>query len=259
MVTREQFPGGLQALSNAISRLREELAGLREKGFRVPVLAADPPTGDPTTMWLFPDGRLRVRMPDGAVREVTLTATGSASSSVAKPADPLPVTYTTEWAATWTRTFDGTGADVSANYPTGVVAYGKTGSDANQRRAMLGFDAAAIRTALSGARVVAVDVWLQNLEAAYADGVYLAFGGHNNLAAPATYLNTSMLGTTVRKFGAQEGRWAGLDAAFGTALQADTIDGLVIDQQSDSPALGGRAAGVGGSFAPPRLRITYVK
>lgn len=258
MVAREQYPGGMQALANALSRLREEVAGLRETGFRVPVLSADPPAGDPTNMWMFPDGRLRVRLPNGTVQQLTTAAGGGTTSTVAKPADPLPVTYSTEWSAQWDRTYDASGALVTG-LPSGVFVYGKAPSDPNQRRTMIGFDAAAIRTAITGARIVSIDLRLQNLETVAPDGVTLSFGGHNNLSAPSTYVNTTMLGTTVRRFAPQDNKWVGLDPAFATALQTDTIDGLVIDQQTDDPTYAGRGAAVGGGFVPPQLRIVYVK
>jgi len=71
VTSREQFPGHLQSLVNRIVALEEQLEAERGRAFRVPVVDADPDPDDPTNLWLFADGRLRARLPDGTVVDFT--------------------------------------------------------------------------------------------------------------------------------------------------------------------------------------------
>lgn len=60
-------------LAELIWRVREESRQGRTQGFAIPTLDDDPPAGDPTTIWRFEDGRLRVRRADGGVDEFVPT------------------------------------------------------------------------------------------------------------------------------------------------------------------------------------------
>jgi hypothetical protein len=85
-----------RAAEQAAQRMARKLAGIAEAarrppsvGFEVPILDADPEADDPTNLWLFADGRMRVRTPDGTVhtfwpgfRYLTLDSGPAASTGI---------------------------------------------------------------------------------------------------------------------------------------------------------------------------------
>lgn len=89
MTHAEQYPGAWQQLVNKINRMERELAQLRSRALRIPILDADPDINDPTNVWMFSDGRLRTRDLAGTVRTIspgptipTLTATPATSTGI---------------------------------------------------------------------------------------------------------------------------------------------------------------------------------
>lgn len=60
---------GQESLARVLRGIRDEARATRTNGLLVPTLDEDPPTDDPTGMWRFEDGRLRLRRADGGVDE----------------------------------------------------------------------------------------------------------------------------------------------------------------------------------------------
>lgn len=60
-------------MARILRRIRDEARANRTQGFDIPTLDADPAADDPTTIWRFEDGRLRVRRADGGVDEFVPT------------------------------------------------------------------------------------------------------------------------------------------------------------------------------------------
>ncbi len=58
-----------KALPYLLQNLQTRMLALETKALRVPVLNEDPEPGDPTNVWLFADGRLRMKMPNNTIRE----------------------------------------------------------------------------------------------------------------------------------------------------------------------------------------------
>lgn len=254
-VHESQYPGDLQALANEIRALRRELDTLRDRPLRIPVLGADPPTGDPTNLWAFPDGRIRYRRPDGTISNFIPDAAGSTTSGTAKPAVVQPKSYVTEYAAAWSQTYKGDGTQRTDDAT--MMHYGRLDATNGRQKVLIGFDATAIASALTGASVKGVELYLSNQVAHYGT-VLIRFSAHTNTTKPATYGGQYRYDVSLREFAAPDARWVSLSTAYGDWLKAGTIKGVGIVQASDSPAEYGAALGVG-SGDPPRLRITYVK
>jgi hypothetical protein len=244
----------MQALANELMDLRAQVDAVRETGFRIPVLNADPPAGDPTNVWLFADGRLRVRLPNGTVQQVIMTAGGATTSSVAKPANPSPVTYQTEWAAVWTQTYNTAGAQSG----TGIELQAGRATDGQTYKAAWSFNTTAARAALAGARIMNAEVFLDVVEQARADA-RVRIGGHIWTAKPATYPGFIPGGPSSVAPVVPGAQWITVDTRVGDMLRDAQLDGLAIEQGTDDPSYWVRLGGFGGSYGPPRVRLTYVK
>lgn len=255
MTDRTNYPGDLQKLANRILALEDQLAEIRDYGLTVPVFDSDPDDAEPTNLWLFPDGRLRLRMPDGTLREVvSRDGTTTTSAVLLPPEEPVQASYEDMFPATWTASYYGDPQGL-AQRSTTPLWYG-TAPGVGQQRSMLGFDTAAIVAALAGARVSGVELYWANLDAATAS-VTIHLGAHTSALPPATLQRTR---TDVALFetGATEQDWHSIDPWVGEALRDGVISGLTVDQP-DSHLLSGYAAGVGSGYAVPTLRIAYVK
>jgi len=313
---REQYPGGWQQLVARIQRLEDELAGLRQRALRVPVLDADADAANPANLWAFSDKRLRVRLDNGDVLDVqpsgdatttvlrtyatnpsaasgvnlwlhggtgelrarlangtvqrftpqvattssdSPTTAPPTTSSVGKPIQPQLKTYRTVHDATWTQSYDSDGQVLGFD-----VRFGRPPLDgpdtAKEKRAMVGFDDAALRAVLSGARITRVELWLSMQDTYNRDGVTAHVGTHAYASKPAEY-GYRERGISSGHYGRTESRWRTIDTRIGRELAADVVRGIVLDQPSNSLRLYGRAKGIGsdGGGQPPRLRVTYVK
>lgn len=176
---------------------------------------------------------------------------GAVTSAQAKVADPMPHVHRTEWAPVWGRTIcPAHGVETGA-----VLAYGDNNSVHGERQIMLGFDHAAIATALAGAEITDVELSVLNQDAV-GTSVDLHWGGHNVSAAPAAYSSvrvSAFVDTWPRNGYGDTWRGGRGDITwFGRALRDDQIKGLVVDQPSAAPSLHGML-----DWATTRLRITY--
>lgn len=113
----ELYPGDLQSLVSRLLALEEAVQTLTQKALRIPILDADPPVGDPTNIWVFADGRLRVRMPDGSVKNYIHSEDSDFWPNVPVLAsDPAASTGIDIWALS-------TNGQLSVRHSTGIVRY----------------------------------------------------------------------------------------------------------------------------------------
>lgn len=191
-------------------------------GFSPPILDEDPDSDSDTTVWLFADGRLCWRV-NGQVYRATGSTTGSDTSAVTLPADPMPQRFQNDYPATWGAAYCPLhGQELGPN-----VGYG-TSEDHGTRRIMLGFASAV--DDLDGAVIREVSLRFSNT-AATADPVPISVGVHNSASPPAQF------GGTRRDVSVSDWPAVGygdeyhiLSTFIGRSLQDGTIRGLTIDQ-----------------------------
>lgn len=234
--------------------LKEEVRQATRRPMRIPILDADPDSDDPTNVWLFSDGRLRVRLENGSIKEYSpVGTTGATQSGTPRPAPtPPPITRSRTWDATWSGAYKGSGA-LRSDYP-GRVFYGRDPGGYNGvLRSLVGFDGDHIRATLAGASIVKAELYFHNLHFYYNYGGSIKFGVHSNASRPSSYVGALKAGMQSVKFAKEEAKWVRLSNAFVTQIRSGGANGLLIDQQSSATAAYGYGSGA------PKLKITYVK
>lgn len=258
----------IQALAARIASLEEQVRDLqRPRPFRIPLLAADPPTSDPTSMWLLPDGRLRARHLNTAgtafvIREWVSTSAGSSSSGTA-PAAPgaAPTTRETSWAAQWSQSYRQSGP-ARTDAGTKYIYYGDSGDSFNGRnRSLIGFDYSNIASTLSGSTVLEVRLTLLNLHSWYNNGSDIHFGIHNYTSEPSSWAGGGIPRSMIAKhhFGKPQQRTVAMPLEFATAIRDGWGKGIAVESPSDSLTFYGYAAGVGSGQQLPVLTVKYAK
>jgi hypothetical protein len=127
---------------------------------------------------------------------------------------------------------------------------------------MLGFNYASIVTLLTGATIVKVELYLYSNYWAVSTGGIACIGLHNATGTPTTYSFTTrdVLDQSMKK---PQGMWITLPNSVGTALQAGTAKGLVLDSRITNPTTSNygefRDSTYTDSTVYPSLRITYTK
>jgi hypothetical protein len=200
-------------------------------------------------MWGFNDNRLRLRKPDGTIREIVTTAPGATTSSV-----PLGTAADIElqqavYAATWGKGYCQAHGAVDGE----IFGYGIAPTH-GLRRIMLGFDHATIAADLAGSVIRTAELSMSNADAG-STSIEVWFGVHNSSAAPAAYAPTRL--QVWSDFWPTTGtgaEWRRPDGAqlirVAEWLRDGTAKGLVIDQPDTSAA--------GEMFwASVRLRIEF--
>lgn len=141
------------------------------------------------------------------------------------------------------------------NYLSGVK-YSHTsgnlagGNYSGEWRGLMFFPHATIRSALSGATISKVEVYLQNAHTYAYSGSTILIGSHNYASAPAS--RPAVAARTSQHFSRGQGRWVTLPNAVGDGFKGGTIKGLAV--------YGGSTANYA-TWVPsaPKLRITYKK
>lgn len=254
----ERFAAEIQAI-------RREVRSAMAQPFSIPVLSEDPPESDATNLWILPDGRLRGRYLNTAGTAYVYREWASSSSTggqvSATPPGSLPAqptTHETSWTATWSASYrldDSKRTDI-----TDKLFHGQYPDDqVNQRqRSLIGFDYAAIVTALTGSTVKKVQLEYTEL-ASYLPDVYVHFGMHNETAEPATW--PTLVRRMIRKhlFTPPEKRVVTMPLEFATNIRDGSAKGLAIEAPNNSPDFYGYGVGVGSPYPAPRLIVEYVK
>lgn len=259
-----------QGLAKAVGDLIEEQH--RPKPFVIPVLQNDPEANDPTNMWMTTTGRLRSRYWNGSTWVYTdyplrsdITAPPAVTPPPASPARPAQTkTYKTTWTATWSQTYKGDGSKRTDDKGERYLVYGNSGSDTfnGTQRSLVGFDYAAIASALASSTIKSVQLKMTNVHAYWNSGVNIYFGLHNVTSEPASWPASSSLldrRSVHSKFGKPQTKTIELGISFGNRLRAGQAKGLAIEAPSSSRDYYGFAGGVGSGYTPPQLIITYAK
>lgn len=248
----------LAALAQEINKLREDIADLAQKPLIIPILNADPGTGYPGNIWAYPNGNLNIRKKDGTVAGYTAVAPAAGGTNPTPPAQPISRIGT--WAGTWGQAYKASGGFTGGD---NSKLYQGNGDGFNGRqRSQIGFDYAAIVTALSGSNVTGVRIWLSMAHTWYYAGGTFWFGMHNSATKPGTWANT--IG---RDFVSQArvpnggGVWCSLATEFGAKLRDGAAKGVTLQAPNDDRTYYGYAWGGPGTNSGqlPQLEITYVK
>lgn len=266
---------GFKTPADSVAALAAELKALREavrtlearQPFQIPVLSTDPATTDPTNMWVFPDGRLRYRHLNTVgnayvTREVVPTAAGSSTSGTSPaPAGVAPISRQATWDAIWSQSYQSGG---TARTDDGVyrLYYGDSGDGVNgNNRSLVGFDYAAIATALSSSTVTRVRLRMVNLGSWYSTGVTVYFGIHNSVSEPSSWSGGGIPASRIAsaRFGNPEDKVIDLPLSFATAVRDGWGKGLALEAPSSSKEFYGYAAGVGSGYTAPQLIVDYAK
>lgn len=232
----------------------------------IPTVGSDPAADTNKDMWLIaPTGQLRVRASDGTVFRYTADTPGTTTPAAPKPpappkpkpANPTKKRYTSTWFSAWSESYDGDG---SRRTDDNHLYFGRVSSTHGRQRSLIGFDHNAIRTALTGASISKVEIYLYNLWAYNNSGVIIKFGGHNNSGRPGSYGGAVKNYVSSGHWNKPEQRWQSISTWFGRAFRDNAIKGILIDQGTDSNSAYGYAAGVNDSgYGLPKIRITYTK
>lgn len=232
--------------------------------YTLPALGADPGAASQINFWVGEStGRLYVRGPNGviasynAIAVTDLTGTPVSPPPPPKPTNPTKKTYTTTWNATWTESYQGDGNRRTNN---NHLMYGRYASDYGSQASQIGFNHAAIKTALTEATVSKVEIYLYNLWSYWNDGVDVYFGAHNNSSRPNTYSGQVKYRVSKAHYGKPQAGWRTISNWFGESFKSGTIKGVLLDPRDGARSYYGYAAGISdGGYTPPRIRITYTK
>jgi hypothetical protein len=248
------------ALAQRIDAIERKINDLSVKSLMLPILDAAPSSDYPGNAWVYPDGRLVVRMKDGTLRQFSSAAATAASGT--NPTPPAQAkTITTEWTATWGQAYRESGGFTGAD--NSKLHQGSSGDSYNGRqRSLIGFDYASIQSALSGSQISAVRLWIYTLHTWYYNGGTFWAGTHNNASKPGTWGGTVgrdfITSFHVPNTGAN---WYNLSTEFGATLRNGTGKGLTLQAPNNDRTFYGYAAGGPGTPTSqmPRISTTYVK
>lgn len=208
---------------------------------QLPTFASDPAVSTGWRMWLNGStGAFKARLANDTVKTFSADGaggstdggTGSAgggTTTVPKPPVVRRYTHQTTFFAD----------DASCYCPVhgveSALYYGRYSSTHGERRLMYGFDATAIRAALtSQAQIIKTELIVTNLHSFANSGITISWGGHNLDALAGTF--------SQRYGGVWSGKWPKVGGHtwrtipnwFGTAFRDGLIRGLTVDQPSSS-------------------------
>lgn len=164
--------------------------------------------------------------------------------------------YTKSYAATWSRSFTGSGG-YNSYYGSQLVQGYYSGNNGNQR-GMVGFNDSQIRSDLAGATVTACSVTLYSTWWYYNAGGEGIIGTHGQSSAPSTFSgNTARLRSPSWPKGAR--RTLNLGTTIGNEFKSGVSRGITVGPgPTTDRTYYGKFAGVGQSYAPV-LTISYTK
>jgi hypothetical protein len=247
----ERFAAKIRTMEDELRRLRG--------GLRVPFVETDPDASS-GNMWAFPDGRIRVRLPDGTIVQLATSADTGGTSAVPMPTpEQQEATYQATWEADWSRSFQQSGVARSDTH----LYWGKSDSVNGVQTSLIGLPYATILAALADATITKVEVLLHVTHTGYQSGTTVFLHGHSNSTAPATFggvgsealASMAVAGVDV---GEPQG-WHVVSRSLGQALADGTTRGFSLTAPSSSLEHYGEAGGVGSGLQVPAIRITYYK
>lgn len=249
----------MEQFAKRIQELEDQVKALSAAPLHVPFVNTDTAAGS-SNMWGFNDNRIRVVKPDGTIREIVTTAPGSSTSGVGVPTPPAQtMTHQQTWGAAWSQTYRSNGAQRSE-----TLLHVGNGADSfnGTQTALIGWPYATIASALTGAVISAVEVYLYTTHCWWNGGSTLNFASQFNTAAPGTLtgINTGVLSSGHVR-GADQGgggAWLRVSTQFGGFLRDGTSRGMALVPTSADPSFYAILGGVGSGNPEPQIRITYV-
>jgi hypothetical protein len=256
--------------SRFVKTLREEIERTLPSQFVVPVRASDPDTSDPTNLWMRADGRLRGRYWNGAAfvyvdypMRSDITAPPAVPAYPALPAVPSqPVTRVGTYTATWSQTYQASGAKRTDTRGENFLVYGNEGNAYGTQRALIGFNYALINSDLASSTIKSIQLKLQNVASYWNTGVDIFFGMHNVTSEPLTWPATGFLPlrrVVQAHLGPVDYKTIQLQMQFAQLLRTGGAKGIAIEAPTNARDYFGTAAGFGSGYSPPQLIITYIK
>lgn len=224
----------------------------------VPTFASDPAVSTGWRAWLNgATGQLRVYNSSNVVKQYNAVAataapdggTGSAGGStttVPKPAVVQRTTHVSVWSA------DDANCYCPVHGVESDLYYGRYSATHGERRLMFGFDATAIRSAItSQGWILKIELKVTNLHSYANSGIQIHWGGHNidTLGSGFSQRYADVWMGHWPKSGG--GTWRVIPTWFGEALRDGLIRGLTVDQPSASISYYGLLR------SDLQLRITY--
>lgn len=251
----------MERFAKQLKSMEDRITALEAAPTTIPNVDVAPAATYVGNVWMLSDGRFQVRRRDGTVREVAMTAAGSTTSGTTQA--PIPAQQTTHqstYAAAWSQTYRGNGAQRSET----VLHVGSSGDSFNgTQTALIGWPYATIATALSGATIQAVEIYLYTTHCYWNSGSTVYFASQFNTAAPGTLggINTGVLssGHVVGSDEGGSGGWLRVDNNFGAFLRDGTSRGMALVPPSSNPSYYAIIGGVGSGIPAPQLRVTYLK
>lgn len=254
----------MERLAKRIKELEDQQRAQAAQGTHLPFVDADPNVAY-GNIWMMNDNRIRIRKPDGTIREIITTAPAGSTTGVALPAVPAqPRSHLDVWTAAWSQTYRGNGAQ----RPEDALHVGAPGSgdsyNGNQT-ALIGWPYATIVTALSGATITSVEIFLYATHCYWNGGSTMSVASQINTAAPGSLsgINTGAINNVHVKGSDQGGesdaaRWKRVSNQFGARLRDGTSRGVALIAPSTNPSYYSILGGVNAGPAP-KIRIGYVK
>lgn len=219
---------------------------------------------------------VETRLPDNTLSygtggsDVPATDTTTPTSTPAPdPTPPAAQKYTTVWAATSSQAYKGDGSKNTV-LPTEIAQGYFPGTVNGNQRSIVIFGGngisgdevgSSIATALTGATISKIEVYLYANSWWYNDGGTAKVGYYNGTAIPTTFSAASPY-VTLKNWPERSGRWVNVtNSSFAAALKAGTARGVTVGPGAGTdPEYYGKFRGAtwsGGGL--PQLRITYSK
>lgn len=238
-----------------IKALQDRVTALENRPFQLPYVDADPDDAFAGNAWVFQDGRVRVRLPDGTVKQLSTVASTGTTTGTTKPPPPAqPITRVYEGALTFGESYRGSGG-VSGSNHTSYLYHGYGGSSFNgNQTALIGFDYATIASALAGSTVTGVWIYLNPVHTWLNAGATAWFGMHSNATKPGSLTGIVRSFVSSAKVVKNQPKWYQLSTEFGSRLRDGSAKGVVLQAPNNSNQYYAYYA-----IGSPRIRIQYVK
>lgn len=176
-------------------------------------------------------------------------------SATPPPSTTPKQTYTKSWAATAFQIYasDTQYSGSSSSYP--IQGYNSATAGGNPMRTHMYFPYSTIQSALAGATINSVELYLLNVHTWYNSGGTAAIAMHNYASANSTFGTTTAVKN--EPFAKGEGKWVSLSGAVGTGFKNGTVKGLSLNPgiTYDLNYYGY----YGWAYGTPTLKITYTK
>ena len=168
--------------------------------------------------------------------------------------------------ATWTQGYwswgiaKGRSALVSGNRPVqGCYRPYHDSYDRGDEWGMIGFDDAAIRSALAGTNIEKVEVYLHSLHWMYGNGGQCVIGTHNGRGWQSKAWEANHSVAQARFWQRNQGQWITLPNWVGDNFRDNRLSGITVHAGTTNGWYYGYFAGTNDGWMKPKIRFTYTK